>query len=414
MSQGGHSKPLHILYLLSQYPVLTETFIAREMRQLALQGNKLTIGTLRKTDVVPTDAVIAIPSSQIISASFQLWGLIRALGWGVRHNPAKTVSALREVLVLVFRPREFIKALGILVLALHLARSLTLQGQRPDHIRAHFLFSASLAAMWLARFLDAPFSITCHTTEIQLPTSLIHHAVREATFVAAITNETRQFVRGIRGDEENVYIIRNGIDLTQFSYEHDPDREGVPLILGVGSLRDKKGFDSLIQACALLQQQGLPFNCEIIGDGPERAALEALLAHLNLTEAVHLAGSKPFSEVLQAFRKATLFVMPSRRPQRSTRDGLPTVIIEAMAAGVPVIATDFAGIPDLVIHEETGLLVPPEDFQALADAMKRIIEDAELGVKLAQGGRLRVGQKFDVQQTIRELEELIRKDINLS
>jgi glycosyltransferase involved in cell wall biosynthesis len=178
----------------------------------------------------------------------------------------------------------------------------------------------------------------------------------------------------------------------------------------VGRLVEKKGFDLLVRACARLRDRGVDYTCKIIGGGPQHGVLSQLINELELGNHVCLVGPVPFEEVKGYYRQASLLVMPSRiSPRDQDRDGLPNVIIEAMATGVPVVATELAGIPDLVIPNQTGLLVPPEDVTELAGAMQELLENDGFRMRLACAGRARVEQEFDLAASVQKLEALIHR-----
>jgi hypothetical protein len=175
-----------------------------------------------------------------------------------------------------------------------------------------------------------------------------------------------------------------------------------------------KGFDYLIDACAELARRGLEFTCEIIGDGPLRGDLEARIRKLNLSGQVHLVGSLSQGAVLEKLGSADIFALASVTDAQGASDVFPTVIIEAMAAARPVVSTHLAGIPESVVHGETGLLVPPEDTMALAEALSRLVQDAKLRLHYGRAGRERIEQHFRIDQTVAPLIELFEKTLGAS
>ena len=183
------------------------------------------------------------------------------------------------------------------------------------------------------------------------------------------------------------------------------------MILAVGSLLHLKGFHILISACAELDKMGVCFLCKIIGEGVERGNLETKIENLQMTDKVQLPGYRTIDELFEEYTNASVFVMPSV-PSSIGTDGLPTVIIEAMAAGLPVVATRHAGIPDLVIDGETGLLVNPGDISSLADAIKEMISNKELYSKFAVQGRQKVENEFDLKKNNKIRIELIEAAVS--
>jgi glycosyltransferase involved in cell wall biosynthesis len=181
-------------------------------------------------------------------------------------------------------------------------------------------------------------------------------------------------------------------------------------MLAVGSLVHPKGFHVLVQACALLRKQGIPFKCRIVGEGYERRNLVRLARDLSIEDAVDMAGALPFRAVRELYRLATVFVMPSV-PSPKGSDGLPTVLIEAMALGTPVVASNHAGIPDLVRHRETGLLVKPGGPEALAECIIELLTDSGLRGRLALNGRRLIEAEFDLQHNVAELVRLMEQSV---
>jgi glycosyltransferase involved in cell wall biosynthesis len=168
---------------------------------------------------------------------------------------------------------------------------------------------------------------------------------------------------------------------------------------------ETKGFHTLIQAGARLRDEGLPFSCVLIGDGPEAARLHLLAAELNLSAQVALVGQRLPSEVKTFYQEADILVMPSC-VRHNDRDGIPNVLLEAMAMEIPVISTRVSGIPELVRHLETGLLVEPDEPAALAAAIRTLLTDAPLAQKLARQGRVLVEQEFNIYASAARLLDL--------
>jgi glycosyltransferase involved in cell wall biosynthesis len=201
-----------------------------------------------------------------------------------------------------------------------------------------------------------------------------------------------------------VYRIYNGLDLDRFSYEAPHHRP--PRIIAVGRLIEKKGFEDLIDACALLAQQGRQFQAEIIGAGPLAADLRARINRLDLKGWVDLLGPRPQAEVIRHVRAAAAFAAPCVVGQDGNRDGLPTVLLEAMALGTPCVSTDVTGIPEVLHHGLTGLCVPQRDPAALAAALARLLDDSVLRGRLAAEARELIEAEFNVYRNTAQLRQL--------
>jgi colanic acid/amylovoran biosynthesis glycosyltransferase len=203
------------------------------------------------------------------------------------------------------------------------------------------------------------------------------------------------------------YLVRiyNGLDLDRFAPNGKaPDQP--PLVLAVGRLVEKKGFDVLVGACELLRRDGVRFRCLIVGKGELADELQGMISALDLERHVELAGPLPRESLLDLFRRASVVAAPCVVGGDGNRDGLPTVLTEAMALKVPVVATPVTGIPELVEDDRTGLIVPERDPAALAAAVRRLLEDTDAARRLAEAGRERVERDFDLHVNVGRLRTL--------
>ena len=398
---------MKIAYITSQYPSISETFIAREMRQLAALGHIIVIGRLKWVWPWQSEAGLQVKSALALRPQFNpiLW--LFGLGWTIRHKPRTLKSIWQDFIQEKGSLVNRVKLLTLLLITLRLAQCLS--KENIQHIRAHFLHSEAVSAMWLGRLLDIPYSLTAHTLVIHFSNPLIYQAVRNAAFCTASTSETEKLLRDIRDSKQDIYMIRTGIDLTAFAPPTQVIQEtDSPLILSVARLTEKKGLDLLIQACANLRDEEVQFICKIIGHGPEESALQELIESLSLQNHITLLGSRAFEELKSFYYQAAVFALPSREAiRKQDRDGLPLVIIEALACQTPVIATDFAGIPDLIIPGQTGLLVSPEDVSSLTTALRQALTNKDLCQRLAKAGRKKIEAEFDIQKTVQLLETAI-------
>jgi colanic acid/amylovoran biosynthesis glycosyltransferase len=179
-----------------------------------------------------------------------------------------------------------------------------------------------------------------------------------------------------------------------------------PKIVAVGRLVEKKGFDVLIEACALLRQRGAAFQCEIIGGGELEPLLRRHLEELKLETVIHLAGPRPLTYVQQAIRQAAVLAVPSVTASTGDRDGLPMVLLEAMALGTPCVASSVTGIPEAIWNGETGLLVPERQPETLASALQRLLSDVDLGIETACAARKLIEDEFEIHRNAAILREV--------
>lgn len=393
---------MNVAYILSQYPARSETFIAREMQELASFDNDLTIARMRWSD---TGDGLQVENADVLRLHWHPIDWSLGMAWGLYRHPRALLRMGRELFYASLFSKLWWRLLILCLITLALARTLC---DRPtEHLRAHFLDSESIAAYWLSRLLDVPFSITLHTTYTRFPTPLAKRVVRYACFCAATSVETKKFATQLDKDGE-VTLIRNGI--------HIPSSRSSPVslsdtrcdLVAVGRLVEKKGFDTLLHACHLLQAWLRPLRCDIIGDGPLLETLKKNAYELNIDSYVHFRGAQPNSHVIRTLRSKDVLVMPSRPAKNGDRDGIPTVLIEAMAHGTLVVASNFAGIPDLVDHGRTGVLVPPNDPFALAYRLNELFHRPKWRDSMRKRAHKHVRKHYSIEREVRTLNHLIR------
>jgi glycosyltransferase involved in cell wall biosynthesis len=255
-----------------------------------------------------------------------------------------------------------------------------------------------------------PFSISAHAKDIYLSLRAdLARKLRAARFTVTCTEFNRETLASIAPDA-SVHRMYHGIDHERFHPRERLPTQPVPMILSVGRLRAKKGLDTLIDACALLRERGRAFACEIVGYGEEQDRLQAHIERLALADRVRLAGKLTRDEVLQRYAGAAVYVQPSRIAADGDRDGIPNVLLEAMATGLPVAATRVSGIPELVAHGRNGLLVEPDDPAALADAIARLLDRPRLCAELGCSARRTVTEHFDNDRNLGLLTALLQRD----
>jgi glycosyltransferase involved in cell wall biosynthesis len=397
---------MQITYILSQYPARSETFIAREMRELARQGHDITIARLRWSD---TQSGMSVDSATVLPLPWSPLTWLRGLAWGAVRAPRALLHIGRDLLDARALSLQWGRLLLLALIALSLARRLH---QHPtEHLRAHFLDSESIAAHWIARLLDVPYSVTAHTLNTRFSPRLLRRVAEKASFCAGISVEVRDLLTTLAPDQPNVHLVRNGLQVPDAP--STPRLPSPPLrLVAVGRLIEKKGFDVLLEACSLLRAWLRPLRCTLIGDGPLRSALDAQIRRQGLARHVTLAGARPNDDVLRAIRRHDVLVMPSRPTPTGERDGIPTVLIEAMAHGTSVVASAFAGIPELIDHGLTGRLVPPNNPQALARALAATMDRPVQTVCMCRRGRERITRDFNLTREVARLHHLMRQSID--
>src|SRR5205814_1932373 len=301
--------------------------------------------------------------------------------------------------------------------ALYFAEFFTLS--RVDHVHVHFANRAAHTAVFLKEISRIPFSVTAHGQDFMKDLGsddLLREICGAAKFVAAETDYSRDLLRQRCPDSAaKIQRVYNGIDLQRFpASRNDRERPAVvpyhvPRIISVGRLVAFKGFDDLIDACAELARRQIDFVCDIIGDGPLRETLQAKIEQLSLSSRVNLLGSLSQGAVLEKLQTADIFALASTTDAQGATDVFPTVILEAMASARPVVSSRLAGIPELVIDGQTGVLAPPSDSTALAHAVEQLLRDPELRLRFGHAGRTRIEQHFRIEQTVAPLMEMLER-----
>jgi glycosyltransferase involved in cell wall biosynthesis len=257
--------------------------------------------------------------------------------------------------------------------------------------------------------LGRPFSFTAHARDIYATPSALAEKMRAARLVVTCTQYNVDYLRRLCPDlaHERIQLVHHGVDANAFAETGVGVNDlAPPLVLAAGRLIHKKGFDVLVTACGLLRDRRLAFRCRIVGDGPLRTALARAIRDASLDEVVELPGWVPADRLAAMLPRAAAFVAPSRIAAGGDRDGIPNVVLEAMAARLPVVGTDVSGIPEAVADGVTGLLVPPGNADALADALQRILAGPGASRAMGEAGRRRVLTRFDLTSSSRRLAEL--------
>jgi glycosyltransferase involved in cell wall biosynthesis len=275
-----------------------------------------------------------------------------------------------------------------------------------QHLHAHFANAPASVALMAAALAGISFSFTAHAYDIFIDPLLLPAKIAGAAFVACISRYNRRYLQDHFPEARRAHlvVVRNGLDTARFRpYPHPQGTP--PCILAVGRLVETKGFHVLVEACARLRDRGLAHRCLIIGTGPEAAPLQRLVNALGVSDRIVLKGKLSPEELLAYYRQADVLAMPSCVRQQDA-DGIPTVLIEAMAMEIPVVATRVSGIPELVMDGETGLVVDPDDAAALAAALALVLSNETLSRRLARAGRDLVVSQFNSEASARQLRRL--------
>lgn len=388
-----------VAYLFERFPSFGQTFCYREVAELERQGTKVHVFSIRR----PVNEPAQDWDKQIVERVHYLpeeKALVPEIDAMLRKAPLS--GAPRAALQKWGRQTDFLR----LYQAIYVGSRLQQEGLR--HLHAHFAGMAARTAYWVREFFEIPFSFTGHANDIFAPRDYaisLSKLMESASGIVTVSDYAANFLKSRFPDSAaRIHRVYNGINLSRF---HPTDfGTGIPGIITIGRLIEKKGFADLIQACALLTARRRRFLCEIIGEGPLEAALREQIAAAGLEEVVRLAGPQTQAEIALRLAHATIFVLPCTREEGGGMDNLPTVIMEAMAAGLPVISTPLAGVPEMVEPDKNGELVPEHDPVAICAALERLISDPARARRLGDCGREMATEKFAIESSARQLQGL--------
>ena len=390
-------------YLFERFPSFGQTFCYREVAELDRQGVAAPIFSIRNPKDEPPqdwDARI-VERVHYLPEEKELLDAVQRASKKERLTP-EIIAALDEWA----RRTDFLRLYQAVYVGLRLKE------KGISHVHAHFAGMAARTAFWITKFFPITFSFTAHANDIFAPRKFeigLDKLVGTARVVVTETDYSEKFLRERFPERaDRIHRLYNGLNLAEFgraTFSSDP-----PLIVAIGRLIAKKGFADLIRACALLVERGRSFQCEIFGEGPLENQLRALIEELGLQERIQLPGPKPQHELRARLGAASVFVLPSVPEIDGGMDNLPTVIMEAMATGLPVVSTTIGGIPEMVVENETGFLVQPDDAVALAGAIEKVTNDRLLAQRLGEAGYERAQNLFSIEKNVREFCVLLDTD----
>jgi glycosyltransferase involved in cell wall biosynthesis len=420
-----------IAYVLMGYPRISELFIASEIARMEEQGTRLRLLVLKPSDETThhpvVDRIRAEPVylqdfTSLSDRSFPRWladnlpaafGPIRRVA--VRH-PLRLARISGWAAAQAWRDRRGWRPRAVYVKEWMRAAAVADELSRGDavtHVHAHFAHRTTTVAWWAAHLLDLPFSFTGHAKDIyqtdQNPCGLLARKMRAAKFVVTCTDANRQHLESIAPGAA-VHVMYHGLnaDFARLLAGAAPVEPPNHLrIISVGRLVDKKGFDVLVDAIALLAERGVHVSAAIAGEpGDQEQAIRQRVTTAGLDDRIEFLGILSQAELFAEYRRSSVFALACRITDSGDRDGIPNVLMEAMAAGLPVISTDVSGIPELIDDGVNGLLVPSEDAEALADAIWRLDKDPALSHRLADAGAATIAQHFDGEALARHMAGL--------
>ena len=429
-----------VAYIVKGYPRLSELFIASEIHRLERGGLGVRLFAIKHGNERlhhPTvDRIRAVPEYLPATASVSNTPLLR---WLAKHLPAfaaplgrcgrrwprGVARAAGAAVAQAVRARESFWSAPRKVYVKEFLQAVAVADRLRDaaevrHLHAHFCHGATTVAWLAAMIAGRTFSFTAHAKDLYTPSlnpaGLLRRKLAAARFAVTCTEANRQFLLQHAGSTP-VFRVYHGLNAEfaalmsrQIDRARRPAGASPLRIVSIGRHVGKKGFDLLVDACARLVRRGIAVEATIIGErGDQTDAIAAAIARAGLHDRVKLLGPMSQADLLVALRGATVFCLPCRVSDDGDRDGIPNVLVEAMATGLPVVTTDVSGIPELVHDGVTGVLVPPERADAIADALLRIHHDPELARRLGETARAVVAEQFDGDRLIGDLFSLFRR-----
>ncbi len=395
-----------IIYMLGEFPSASEYFILQEL--LAMQQRKVRLRILALQR--PQGNTFSIPGTATVmqEVTYYKHGFIRALQahlYCLTTHFGGYITALRQCFA---RPLPAIRMLA------HFQKGVfytyTLRHEPARHIHAHFASAPAAVAATIGTITNRSYSISAHAHDIYTADSLLEHKIKQARFVVTCTAANKKFLAA-KTDPNSLHHIYHGLAIQDWPFivRNSPNPTGPIRILTVARLVEKKGILYLLQAIALLREQ-LDIHCTITGDGPLQKQLLQYVNQHGLQQQVTFTGAWPQDKVKALYQSHHLFVLPCLVADNGDRDGLPNVLPEALASGIPVIATPVSAIPELITHRETGLLVQEKNAAEIAAAIQTLVLDPELYAHLARNGRQKVIQQFSMDHGIDQLYALFHQN----
>jgi len=400
-----------VAYIVSSYPSVTQTFVMRELLELERNGFHLNIFCLHQPNSGtehPEARALRAPIIYIPGTREGLPLLLLTHIHCLALNPLRYLKTIRYVVSKNNANfwEAFLRA-GFMVAKLWHTDTY--------HLHAHFAANQTLVAMLVSSLTGISYSFTAHAYDIFIEQQGLTEKIRSAKFVVTISDFNRKYLTPYCTDEKvlsKIHIVHCGIDLDQFALtkarRNKRSLSGSFTILTVAHLGEKKGHIYLLQALSLLKGKGRILHWIVAGDGPQRSLLEEEVRARGLTGQVTFAGEAASDEVLKLLERADVFVLPCVRAENGDMDGIPVALMDAMAAGVPVISTTISGIPELIDHGKNGLLVKPKDVRELAETIEYLFDHPEEGRRLGKAAPDKVAQHFELKTSVRKLITLFR------
>lgn len=395
-----------VVYLVSRFPVTSETFIVREIEALDRLGNfDLELRSLFPAPDQPVHDISRRWAERHVRPSTA--AAVAGFLWASLTRPLALLSVLGRVIAGYRRSPLLARALVTVLVACAHARDLASR-PRPPHIHAHYATYPALAAWVCGRLIGTSYSFTAHAHDLYVDTSMLDTKIADACFVVTISEYNRTLLERHNPGHTPIRVLHAGIDTSAYPFRpRGIPGDGPVRALTVASLQQYKGHAVLLAALAMGGSSVDRLTLDLVGDGVLRSDLEALVDRLGLGWRVLFLGSRSEDEVRTCLDTADLFVLPSVVADDGQMEGLPVVLMEALACGLPTVSTELSGIPEIVIDGVTGLLAVPGDATSLNHVLAEMIERGSGASDFAEAGRALVTGEFDLKHSVSELSAML-------
>lgn len=392
-----------IAYIISRFPVLTETFITREIVEVKRKGVDVVIFSLRNPKHnynIHVAAPDLIKNTHYIPYLFS-FETLKAVVYYLITSPVTLIMLVARIFrTHMNNPALLLKTLAIFPKALTI--SLTIKDLGVEKIHAHWATIPTTVAWIVSNLNNIDFTFTAHAWDIFKYDTMLHEKITDAKKVITCTNYNKQYLieKFPDIDPDKIAVVYHGMDFNQFTPLKNKENR-IFTILSIGRLSEKKGFQFLLKASLLLHERGIPFLCRIIYvKGDFEKQIFHIFENLRLSEYVEFIPEMPQERLIDYYNSADCFVLPCIITKTGDRDGIPNVIIEALAMELPVVTTSISGIPEVIKDRETGLIINQESAEDLASALEELYTDKKLRERLGKAGKELAYKQFEISTTI--------------
>ena len=405
----GPSRTSRVAYVMSRFPKLTETFVLYEMMAVEKLGLDVDVYPLLKA----RNAVVHPEAAHFVARAhfhpFMSRPIVAANLHYLRQHPFTYLRTLFEVARGTWGSLNFFVG-GLAIFPKSVCFAYEMETREIGHVHAHFANHPAVAALIVHRLTGIPYSFTAHGSDLHVDRRMLGAKIEASAFAVTISEFNRRLmIAEAPSHADKIHVIHCGVDPHVFK-PAGASRLGGPVeILCIGSFEPVKGHRYLVEACRLLSDRGVDFTCHFVGQGPLQGPVERQIAESGLTGRVIVHGGLERDRVARLVADSDVVVLPSAPTREGKREGIPVALMEAMASGLPVISTTTGGIPELVESGETGLLVPPADPAALADALENLAADAERRRAMGKRGREKVLRDFNLEMNASQLVSFFKR-----